>query len=65
MGQGAWDKVQPYRVKPHSDALWTMPSIPESHKRNIFEYRTGQIWKKNMAFEINSRGMRHTCLGNK
>ncbi len=59
-----WDMVQPFRVKPHSDALWTMPSIPESHKRNIFKYRTGQIWNKNMAFEINSRGMRHTCLGN-
>ena len=31
-----WDRVQPFRVKLHSDALWTMPSIPESHKRNIF-----------------------------
>ncbi len=46
-----WDKVQPFRVKPHSDALWTMPSIPESHKRNIFKYMTGQIWNKNMAFK--------------
>jgi len=46
-----WDKVQPFRVKPHSDELWTMPSIPESHKRNIFIYRTGQIWNKNMAFK--------------
>ena len=29
-----WDKVQPFRVKPQSDALWTMPSIPmiSSHK---------------------------------
>ncbi len=43
--------MQPFRVKPHSDALWTMPSIPESHKRNIFKYRTGQIWNKNMAFK--------------
>ncbi|DBB06997.1 TPA: hypothetical protein ACH3X1_011588 [Trebouxia sp. C0004] len=46
-----WDKVQPFRVKPHSDALWTTPSIPESHKRNIFKYRTGQVWNKNMAFK--------------
>ncbi len=46
-----WDKVQPFRVKPHSDALCTMPSIPESHKRNIFKYRTGQIWNKNIAFK--------------
>ncbi len=46
-----WDKVQPFRFKPYSDALWTMPSIPESHKRNIFEYRTGQIWNKSMAFQ--------------
>ena len=46
-----WDKVQPFRVKPHSDALWTMPSIPESHKRNIFKYRTGQVWNKNIAFK--------------
>ena len=46
-----WDKVQPSRVKPHSDALWTMPSIPESHKRNIFKYRTGQFWNKNIAFK--------------
>jgi len=28
-----------------------MPSIPESHKRNIFKYRTGQIWNKNVAFK--------------
>ena len=28
-----------------------MPSIPESHKRNIFKYRTGQIWNKNIAFK--------------
>ena len=46
-----WDKVQPVRVKPHSDALWTMPSIPESHKRSIFKYRTGQLWNKNIAFQ--------------
>jgi len=46
-----WDKVQPFRVKPHSDALWTMPSIPESHKRNIFKHRTGQTWNENMAFQ--------------
>jgi len=46
-----WDKVQPFRVKPHSDALWTMPSVPESHKRNIFKYRTGQVRNKNMAFK--------------
>ncbi len=43
--------MQPFRVKPHSNVLWTMPSIPESHKRNIFKYRTGQIWNKNMAFQ--------------
>ena len=43
--------MQPFRVKPHSDALWTMPLIPESHKRNIFKYRTGQIWNKNIAFK--------------
>jgi len=30
------DWVQPYRVMPHIDALWTMPPIPESHKWNIF-----------------------------
>ncbi len=46
-----WDKVQPFRVKPHNDALWTMPSIPESHKINIFNYRTGQIWNNNIAFK--------------
>ena len=46
-----WDKVQPFRVKPHSDALWTMPSIPDSHKKNIFKCRTGQIWNKNIAFK--------------
>ena len=46
-----WDKVQPFRVKPHSYALWTMPSIPESHKRDIFKYRTGQIWNKKIAFK--------------
>ena len=43
--------MQPFRVKPHSDALWTMPSIPESHKRNIFKYKTCQIWNKNIAFK--------------
>ncbi len=46
-----WDKVQPFRVKLHSDVLWTMPSIPESHKRNIFKNRTGQIWNKKIAFK--------------
>ena len=28
-----------------------MPSVPESHKGNIFRYRTGQIWNKDMAFQ--------------
>jgi len=28
-----------------------MPSIPESHKRNIFKYRTGHIWNKNRVFK--------------
>ena len=46
-----WDNVQPSRVKPHSDALWTTPSIPESHKRKFFKYRTGQIWSRNIAFK--------------
>ena len=46
-----WDKVQTFRVKPLRDALWTMPSIPDPHKRNIFEYRAGQIWNKNIAFK--------------
>jgi len=46
-----WDKLQPFRVKPQSDALWTMPLIPESHRRNIFKYRTGQIWNQNIAFK--------------
>ena len=31
--------------------MWTMPSIPDSHKRNIFKYRTALIWNKNMAFQ--------------
>ncbi len=46
-----WDKVQPFRVRPHSDALWAMSTIPDSHRRSIFKYRTGQIWNKNMAFQ--------------
>ena len=42
-----WDKVQPLRVRPHSDAMWTMWTTPDSRRR----YRTGQIWNKNMAFQ--------------
>ncbi len=28
-----------------------MSSIPDSHTRNIFKYRTGQIWNKNTTFK--------------
>ncbi len=35
----------------HSDKLWTMPSIPESHNRNIFKCKTCQTWNKNIAFK--------------
>ena len=35
-----WHKMQPHRVKPCSDALGIMPSIPESHMRNYSN--TGQ-----------------------
>ena len=48
-----WDKVQPFTVRPHGDALWNMSIIPDSHsrRRNILKYRTCQIWNKNTAFQ--------------
>ena len=46
MGQGA--AVQGQATQCRATA---MPSIPKSHKRNIFKYRTGEIWNKNIAFK--------------
>lgn len=28
-----------------------LPSIPDSHKRNIFTRRTGQVWNQNLALK--------------
>ena len=46
-----WDKMQTFRVKPHSDALWTMPSIPDSHKRNIFKIQDGSNLKQEHSLQ--------------
>ncbi len=32
-----WNKIQPHRVKEHSDALWDSQGIQRSYVSNIFE----------------------------
>ena len=45
----AWTKIQPHRLKKHSDAFWNIPSITASMRRNVLNFRNGQLWNKKLA----------------
>ena len=46
----AWAGLQPYRVKKCSDAFWNMSTVTSSMKRNVLNYRYGQLYNKKLAF---------------